>query len=272
MTTVAWVDGQVLHGSDAVVAVSDPGLLHGIGVFETTRVQDGVPFAMTRHLRRLRSGAATVDVAVPWNDGFLREAGSTAVQAAMDNVGGRLAPGSFLRMRLTVTGGGALVVTAAVSDEWPASATVVTVDNPINERSPVAGVKTISRLEGALILAEAQRRGADEAIRTNTAGVLCEGTGSNLFLVVEGVLCTPSLATACLPGVTRELVGEAIDVVERDDLTLNDLQHASEVFLTSATRGVHPVGLLDGAPLATGPVTVAAVAAYDALVAASPDP
>ena len=46
MTTVAWIDGQVRHGPDAMVAVTDPGLLHGIGVFETTRVHDGVPFAL----------------------------------------------------------------------------------------------------------------------------------------------------------------------------------------------------------------------------------
>ena len=121
-------------------------------------------------------------------------------------------------------------------------------------------------------MAEAHRRGADEAVRFNTAGLLCEGTGSNLFLVVDDVLCTPSLTTGCLPGVTRELVCEVVGVVQRDDLTKADLQRASEVFLTSATRGVHPVEMLDGAPLAVGPVTTAAAAAYNALMVVSPDP
>lgn len=272
MTTVAWVDGQVLHGSDAVVAVSDPALLHGIGVFETTRVHDGVPLALTRHLRRLRQGATTVGVDVPWTDDTLRDAGSTAVGAAMDELGSPVPPGAFLRLRLTVAGGGALVATVTVADEWPTFATAVTVDRPINEHSPIVGAKVTSRLESVLILAEAHRRGADEALRANTAGVLCEGTASNVFLVVDGFLCTPSLATGCLPGVTRELVCETVDVVERDDLTMTDLSRASEVFLTSATRGVHPVGMLDGAPLTTGPLTTAAAAAYDTLVMASPDP
>ncbi|MEO6987424.1 MAG: aminotransferase class IV [Aquihabitans sp.] len=272
MTTVAWIDGQVRHGPAAVVAVTDPGLLHGIGVFETTRVHDGVPFAMTRHLQRLRRGAATVGIEVPWDDEALREAASTAVRATVAEVGGPLPHDTFLRLRLTVTGGGALVATVAVADEWPTSAVAVTTDRPINERSPTAGVKVTSRIDGVLVLAEAHRLGADEAIRSNTVGRLCEGTAANVFLVVDGVLCTPSLATGCLRGVTRELVCEAVEAVERDDLTFAELARASEVFLTSATRGVHPVGMLDGAPLVTGPVTMATAAAYDELVLASLDP
>lgn len=275
MTTVAWVDGQVRRGPDAVVPATDPGLLSGIGVFETTRVVGGVPFALTRHLRRLRSGAAIVGIDVPWDDAFLRDACATALGAsAPDPPADASSSGvdTFQRLRLTVTGGGALVVTVAVADEWPASAVAVTVDRPVNERSPMVGAKVTSRLEWALVLAEAQRRGADEAIRANTAGVLCEGTGSNVFLVVDGALCTPSLATGCLAGVTRELVCESVDVAERADLTFDDLRAASEVFLTSATRGVHPVGLLDGEGSPTGPLTAAAAAGYDALLAASPDP
>lgn len=272
MTTVAWIDGRVLHGPDAVVAVTDPGLLHGIGVFETTRVHDGVPFALTRHLRRLRTGAALVGVDVPWDDETLRDAAAIAVRSSVDDLGGQMAPDTFLRLRLTVTGGGALVATVASTDEWLASATVVTVDQPVNERSPLTGAKVTSRLEWILVLAEAHRRGADEAIRLNTAGMLCEGTGSNVFLVIDGVLCTPSLETGCLPGVTRELVCEVVDVAERNDLTVADLRRASEVFLTSATRSVHPVGLLDNAPLATGPATTAAAAAYEDLATTWVDP
>ena len=127
MTTVAWIDGQVLHGADAVVAVTDPGVLHGVGVFETTRVVDGVPFALTRHLRRLRSGAAIVGVDVPWDDHTLRTACATAVRTAIDDVGGPLPADTFLRLRLTVTGGGALVATVSVADEWPTTAVAVTV-------------------------------------------------------------------------------------------------------------------------------------------------
>jgi branched-chain amino acid aminotransferase len=117
-------------------------------------------------------------------------------------------------------------------------------------------------------------RGADEAIMCNTSGVLCEGSASNIFLEVDGQLCTPALATGCLPGVTRDLLLDCISVSERDDLTLDDLRRSREVFLTSGTRDVHPLAALDGiAPAEVpGPLTTAAAAAYAELVSSNPDP
>ena len=78
----------------------------------------------------------------------------------------------------------------------------------------------------------------------NLVGDLCEGTSTNVFVVVDGVVLTPTLASGCLPGITRELVVEWFDVVEQD-LPLSVLDTADEVFLTSSTRDVHPVVRLD---------------------------
>ena len=115
---------------------------------------------------------------------------------------------------------------------------------------------------------------ADEAILLNTRGMLVEGSGSNLFLVVAGRLSTPGPATGCLPGVTRALVTELIEVAERDDLTVDDLRLAPEAFLTSTTRGVQPISSVDGEPLrsAPGPLTTAARTALDKLRAATLEP
>ena len=106
-------------------------------------------------------------------------------------------------------------------------------------------------------------------------GALSEGTGSNVFVAVDGVLHTPSLATACLSGVTRGLLIETLgDVVERDDIRVSDLRGTTEAFLTSATRGVQPIELVDGAALAScpGPLTKAAADAFTTLLAAHSDP
>ena len=109
---------------------------------------------------------------------------------------------------------------------------------------------------------------------TNTGGALCEGSASNVFLEVDGRLCTPALSTGCLPGVTRALLLELVPVDERDDLTVDHLRRAREAFLTSATRDVHPLRVLDGEALAAapGPLTAAAAAAYAGLVGSTPDP
>ena len=113
----------------------------------------------------------------------------------------------------------------------------------------MAGAKTISYAENVVALAHAHERGADEAILANTVGALCEGTGTNVFVVQGGRVRTPSLSTGCLAGITRELVLELIDVEETDALTSADLRGADEAFLTSSTRDVHPIASVDGAAL-----------------------
>ena len=130
---------------------------------------------------------------------------------------------------------------------------MVTVPWPRNERGALAGLKTTSYAENVVALAEARRRGGTEAIFANLAGHLCEGTGSNVFYVVDGELRTPTLASGCLAGVTRALVlewcggvevDEPIEVVERRQRGLPGLDHPRR-----------PAGLALGRPGARGPRT-----------------
>ena len=106
----------------------------------------------------------------------------------------------------------------------------------------------------------------------DTVGRLCEGTGSNVFLVLGGRLLTPTLATGCLGGITRELVLEWADVVE-EDVPMEALRDATEVFITSSTRDIQPVHRVDAdAYAAPGPVTAAAMQAFRARASADLDP
>ena len=93
---------------------------------------------------------------------------------------------------------------------------VATVPWPRNERSAVAGLKTTSYAENVVALAHAQERGAAEALMPNTHGQLCEGTGSNVFVVREGVLLDSTATSGCLPGITRDLVIEWYGGEERE--------------------------------------------------------
>jgi branched-chain amino acid aminotransferase len=141
-------------------------------------------------------------------------------------------------------------------------ANVVVAPWPRNERSPLAGVKSTSYAENVLALAAAQRDGADEAVFANTAGNLCEGTGTNVFVAVAGRLVTPPLSAGCLAGVTREIVCELVDVEVRD-LPIDALRSATEAFLTSTSRRVQPIARVDGRVLTAcpGPLTTAAAEA-----------
>jgi branched-chain amino acid aminotransferase len=159
--------------------------------------------------------------------------------------------------------------------ERPRITDVVTVPWPRNERGALVGIKTTSYAENVLALAEARRRCASEAIFANTAGNLCEGSGSNVFLVHDGRLVTPPLSAGCLAGVTRSLIIECcgLDVGEQD-VPIAALGEAEEAFLTSATRNVQAVRAVDGRALpgCPGPRTQAAAAAYSNLQARTPDP
>lgn len=275
-----WLDGRLLDPADARVTVFDHGITVGDGVFETMRTapEPGadrwVPFAVGRHLRRLRRSLAGLGLELERTDGELRD----ALQAVADRLDG---PG---RVRLTVTGGAGplgsgrsevpltVIVAGSEVDGWPATGASVTVPWTRNERSAVAGLKTTSYAENVVALARAKAAGAGEALFANTAGDLCEGTGSNVFVGVGGRLRTPPLSSGCLAGVTRELVCELVDVDEVD-LPLAVLDEADEVFLTSSTRDVQGQHRVDGRELdAPGPRTREAAAAFAELVARDTDP
>lgn len=257
-----WVDGSLVPAGRATVPALDRGLLFGEGVFETLKAVDGEPFAVRRHLLRLRHGLESMGLTIPWSDDELRGALSEVATAH-----GR----PLARVRITATAG-TTTVAAFPLEPTPPTATACTSPWPWNERGPLAGVKTTSRAELVRALARAQAQGCDEALTLTTTGLVCEATGANVFLVVDGRPRTPSLASGCLPGVTRELVLEWTDA-EPAELPASAHAGCAEAFLTSSTRDVQPLALIDGRPLpAPGPVTRAVMAAFAEHAATDPDP
>jgi branched-chain amino acid aminotransferase len=271
----AWVNGSLLDDPTApAIAVADHGFTVGDGVFEAAKVVDGRPFALTRHLRRLADSARGMGLPEP-DEAEVRRGVAAVLEAA---------PWERSRLRITYTGGAAppgsgrgdepptLVVVAAPLRPAEETAAVVTVPWPRNERGALAGVKTTSYGENVVALAHAAEHGAGEALFANTAGNLCEGTGSNVFYVVDGELRTPTLRSGCLAGVTRALLVEWCDVREVDE-PVEVLGAADEVFLASTTRDVQPVRRCDDRVLAApGPVTRAAAETWRRREAENPDP
>ncbi len=271
----AWLNGEILPDPAApAVAVNDHGLTVGDGVFEAVKVVDGRPVALTRHLRRLARSADGLGLPAP-DEADVRR----GVEAVLDGV-----PMPLGRVRITWTAGPAplgsgrtdgtptLAVVAAPMEPAAETTTVVTVPWPRNERGALAGLKTTSYAENVVALAHAARHGATEAVFANLAGHLCEGTGTNVFYVVDGELRTPSLASGCLAGVTRGLVLEWFGGVECDE-PVEVVDTASEVFLASTTRDVQGVSRWNGRDLpAPGPVTREALATWRTREAEQVDP
>lgn len=264
---VVWLDGSLRDPATASVRWSDHGLTVGDGVFETIELRRGGAFALGRHLRRLLRSAEGLGIPCPEE---------TALRAAVDEVrrawGDR--PG---RLRITVTSGPGpmgssrlpgspptLLLTAGPMTVLEAPTAVVTVPFTRNERGALAGLKTTSYAENVVALARAEQRGASEALFANTVGNLCEGTGANVLVGLDGRLVTPPLSSGCLAGITRELLLEALEragspaVVE--DVPMERLAEVDEAFLVSTARHVQPVTRIDdrALPHCPGPLTRAA--------------
>ncbi|MER5376976.1 aminodeoxychorismate lyase [Streptomyces sp. NPDC002553] len=270
-----WLDGGLQEFESARVSVLDHGLTVGDGVFETVKASNGATFALTRHLDRLTRSARGLGLPDPDLD-EVRRACAAVLEANPMPLG---------RLRITYTGGQGplgsdrgdhgptLVVALGETTRRPDSTAVITVPWTRNERGALTGLKTTSYAENVVALAHAHRDGASEALFGNTVGRLCEGTGSNVFVVLDGEIHTPPLASGCLAGITRALAVEWTGARETD-LPLDVLERADEVFLTSTLRDVQAVYRVDGRELpgAPGPVTAKAMRVFDERAADDLDP
>ncbi|MEU7036066.1 aminodeoxychorismate lyase [Streptomyces sp. NPDC046237] len=270
-----WVNGGLRDAEEAQVSVLDHGLTVGDGVFETIKAVRGETFALTLHLERLTRSARGLGLPDPDLD-EVRRACAAVLEANPMELG---------RLRITYTGGlsplgsergdagASLVVALGESGRRPDSTAVITVPWTRNERGALTGLKTTSYAENVVALARAREQGASEALFANTVGQLCEGTGSNVFVVLDGRIHTPPVSSGCLAGITRALAVEWTGAIETD-LPLDVLESAQEVFLTSTLRDIQAVHRVDDRELtpAPGPVTAKAMRIFDEHAAADKDP
>ena len=273
--SLVWINGEIRKEAQAKVSPRDHGLIVGDGVFETMRVISGQAFALSRHVDRLGRSAAAMGLERPDPE---------QVQAAVAEL---LAISEFPlgRLRITLSSGSgklsstrgsgpaSLIIIAEEHEGWPPDEAVRTAPWVRNDRGALVGVKSVSYAENVRALMWARESGAGEAIFANTRGELCEGTGTNVFVVSEGKLQTPPLSSGCLAGVTRGILLEITDA-EKTPLPLSALSEAEEAFLSSATRGVHPIRSVDGTdlPSCPGPLTKSARSSFEALLNENLDP
>lgn len=257
-TTKVWLNDELVDAQKATVSVFDHGFTVGDGAFETLKVVNTQPVALTRHIKRLVHSLNTIGIEFDKED-LLKKAINEVISA-------NKSLGEIMRMRITYTSGVGplgsdrtkdnftLVVAVSPESIWPDTALVITVSDPRNDKSILAGSKTTSYAQNAALLSVAKKQGAHEAIMPNTKGELCEGTGSNIFVVKDGQVMTPPLSGGCLGGITRALVIKWFDVKEVD-LPMSVLKDVDEAFLTSSTRDIQPISNIDDRVLnAPGPI------------------
>lgn len=260
--------------TQATIAGIDHGLVVGAGVFETLKVTEQGAFAVRRHLMRLAHSAAALNLPQPDHD-RIREAISTVLNGRDFPLG---------KLRITYTGGQGplgseaaygpptLIVALVPADPALPTTSVVTAPWTRNERGALTGVKSTSYAENVRALGYAAERKTTEAIFLNTAGNVCEGTGSNIFAVFGDTIVTPPLNAGPLAGITRELIMEWNRVEERD-LALEEAKHADEIFLSSSMRNVQGIERWDDSAFSPmRPVTQAVATSFAKWSEADIDP
>jgi 4-amino-4-deoxychorismate lyase len=258
---MVWVNGAPA----ASVSALERGLHYGDGLFETIACVHGEPRFLELHLRRLAAGCARL--------------GLPAAQPALGGEVRMLAAGSARAIvKVLLTRGPAQARGYALSGDeqpsrivlrygWPAEDPALERDGVrvrlaaqrLGENPALAGLKHLNRLEQVLARREWSDAQIADALMFSSSGAVISGTMSNVFLVRDGKLCTPSLERCGVAGVMRRVVrslaAHAGHVAEVRALNARDLESTTEMFLTNALIGIRPVRELAGRTLQPGRLT-----------------
>jgi branched-chain amino acid aminotransferase len=284
-TEKIWLDGQLVGWNEATVHIGVHGLHYGSGVFEGIRcyeTPDGpAVFRLEDHMRRLHDSARLIYMELPYS-------GEELCEATCDLVGVNGLASCYIRPiafygygGLGVAPGQNPVTTAIMSWPWGAylgddsqeqgiTAKISTWERVGPNVIPHTAKATGIYLNSMLATMEAQRSGYQEAILLAGDGSVADGPGETIFVVKDGVIRTPPLASSILPGVTRESVIALADdlghTVEEARLIRSDLILADEVLMTGTAAEVTPVRSVDDIEIGVGEVTRELQRAYRAAV------
>lgn len=272
MTYFVSINGVLTDPNKATISIFDHGFLFGDSVYEVVRTIHGRIFAFEPHIDRLFASAAQIGLEIPWSKEKLRQ---DVVELLSKS---KLQSEAYVRLILT-RGVGELnidpsscqtpqmILIAKPLPRLPESAytegivlsLVNTKRNSKHATNP--GIKSGNYLNNVLALMEARKNKALEAVMLNENGFITECSTSNVFMVKDSKILTPSLDCGLLAGVTRKLIlkrarAEGLPV-EEGFFKPEDLLAADEAFITSTTRDVVPVSDIDERSLGEvpGPIT-----------------
>jgi len=261
-----FVDGKFLPKSKAVVSVFDHGLLYGDGIFEGIRAYDGSVFRLVDHINRLYDSAKAIHLKIPMTKHEITE-------AVLESLRKNQLRDAYIRLVVT-RGAGDLGVDPTLckaptvfiiaepmsSVLGPSDPKVVRLIVSSYRRDSVDAtsheIKSLNYMNSILAKIEAGSAGADDAILLDHRGFVSETSASNVFLVKNRKIATPSTAAGILHGITRErlirLCGDLGLVVEERDVTPFELSSADEVFLVGTKSEIVAVGSISGSKVGTG--------------------
>lgn len=279
-----WLDGGLVPWDEAQVHVLTHGLHYGYAIFEGIRCHSTATgpaiFRLREHIERFLSSAKIYRMKVPYTQEQLEQACCALVRdngladaylrpIAFSGYGemGLDPTRSSVQVAIAMWGWGAYLGEAnaqkgvrALVSSW------VRVDS---RSLPPQAKCAANYANGALAKMEAVAAGYDEAILLNSAGMVSEGPGENIFRVKNDIVSTPPASSGILRGVTRDCVIQFVAdeglIFRRSDFTREEMFTADELLFTGTAAGITPIREVDGRPVGTGkyPLTARLQKLYD---------
>ena len=276
---IVFLNGKFLPEAEAVVPLNDRGFLLGDGLFETVRMAQGRPFRLAQHLERLVRGADFLKIKLPFTAKEIQK-------FAGELIGKNELAEAVLRVTLTRGAGtrgystkGADKPTLALTlhplppqnGDEPLLWSLITSSFRIPASDVLSSFKSTSKILNVLARAEAEEKGADEALLLNANGEVAETAGGNIFWVYQDKICTVPTGRGVLPGITRAVV---LEICQSLGLETNKrvikpemLRNAEGIFVTQSAYGIIPVAAFDGLPVAPSPLVDQIASAYNEMLA-----
>jgi|TARA_B100001964_G_scaffold207675_1_gene239733 branched-chain amino acid aminotransferase len=265
---VTWLNGDIWRDGDTPAAgatlFQDRGFVLGDGIFETLVVRRGQPVLWREHIDRLLATTTVLHFPLPVDfSEYVRKAAEVVLEYADE-------PSLQLgTLRITVTRGSGtssgldapnepcptlmlrLTPTNQKSRAYPDRETTWIVDQPrIDTNSLLSGHKTTSSMWRILAHETARHQGANLALIKTLEGDIGEADTASLFAVIDKIIVTPPLNRGILPSTTRAFVIAELEASTRGFeerlIFPDDLDDATEVFLTSSVAGIRALSAIDG--------------------------
>jgi branched-chain amino acid aminotransferase len=261
-----FLNNQLVDAENAKISVFDHGLLYGDGVFEGIRLYNKCIFKLEEHLIRLEMSAKALMLDIPMD----REA---LTKAVCDTCKANGLENGYIRLVVTRGVGNLglsikncnqpqIIIIADNIQLYPKEyyekgLKIITVPTRRNNSAALPPmIKSLNYLNNILAKIEAQNLGYQEAIMLNDQGYVAECTGDNIFMLKDGILYTPKIASGSLKGITREVVIEIaeelkIELIETE-MTRYDTWIADEMFLTGTAAELIPIVEVDSRKIGNG--------------------
>jgi branched-chain amino acid aminotransferase len=276
------LNGKIIPDTERCISSGDRGFLYGDGIFETLRTYNEEPFKLAEHLERMRCSAEKLRISFEYTNAEISE----NITKLLEKNG---VQDAYIRITLSRgEGGSGLQMSDGLSPTiliqvksftpyekklYEEGMSLIVSRHRRSTTSPICRHKTTNLLTSILLKEEAKDKSANEAIVINTDGDVAECVVSNIFMVNNGSVVTPSLDTNILPGITRRTV---LDICQDSGISASEerfkietLIKADEIFITNSLMEIMPVSRVEDnkiGKVTPGKITQQLMSAYKSLI------